>query len=359
MLATQPHQNFDLTESNPSATSPPSPPPTTAAPPHQLPLALLQSAAHRPQASFLRTLLSAEKHPSVRAAQQRILIALIGRLPIEHLEHPATVQLLLAGLCRQPSAAGANRVTKALMQRLLPTACVHRLLSAEFLRGRSARFTENALRMVLFALMTFPSTYFDCRACARSAVRSAAASARRVRRAALDVLAVLAQLSSAPAVLEAVRAALLERTMEAAGADGQAAAADVDVADVERRGQRELRLSAAIKARLSRRQLPLVGADGSVQYALRMSPLLATRAAAAAAAQQQQDGTHPRQLPQPAVAAPYLFGADVEWILAGGDGDGNDNGLTKPVSPTANAIKREKPVTGSRRFGDTRVVNHE
>ena len=62
-------------------------------------------------------------------------------------------------------------------------------------------------------------------------------------------------------------------------------------------------LSAAVKARLSRKQLPIVGSDDSIQYALR--------------------------IPSPKANIPsYLFGADVEWIIAG-SGSVSPNSLKK------------------------------
>lgn len=51
-------------------------------------------------------------------------------------------------------------------------------------------------------------------------------------------------------------------------------------------------LNAAVKARLSRKQLPIVGNDGSVQYSLRIPS------------------------PQSKLSS-HLFGADIEWIIAG------------------------------------------
>lgn len=262
-------------------------------------------------ASFLRTLLSAEKHPAVIAAKQRILVALLARCAVERLEQPAIVQQLVAGLCRQ-GGAGANRVGKALMQRLLPTAVVHRLLSAEFLAARSARFTENALRMVLFALMTFPSTYFDIRASAACAVRCVADRRRRVRRAALDVLAVLGQIGSAQMVVDVLRAEQ-QHGLQIGNDDGVDAMFSGGGIGGDEHGQQ--RLSAAIKARLSRRQLPFVSADGSVQYALRIP-------------------AHPpdeeQQMPSTTTNSSSDFGADVEWIIAG----------IGSVSPTS--LKRRK-----------------
>lgn len=86
--------------------------------------------------SFLRMLLSSEKHSDVAADKRRIVTNLITRLPLDTLER-RTTQIII-GLCRH-GGAGSNRVAKTLMQRLLPTVVVHRLLSDEFLQARSTR----------------------------------------------------------------------------------------------------------------------------------------------------------------------------------------------------------------------------
>lgn len=86
--------------------------------------------------SLLRTLLSSEKHPDVIEDKRRILINLISRLPLDNLEDRATQ--ILVGLCRQ-GGSGSNRVAKALMQRLPPTAVVIKLISDDFLKSHSSR----------------------------------------------------------------------------------------------------------------------------------------------------------------------------------------------------------------------------
>lgn len=86
--------------------------------------------------SLLRTLLSSEKHPDVVEDKRRILINLISRLPLDNLEDRATQ--ILIGLCRQ-GGAGSNRVAKALMQRLPPTAVVIKLISDDFLKSHSSK----------------------------------------------------------------------------------------------------------------------------------------------------------------------------------------------------------------------------
>lgn len=121
--------------------------------------------------------------------------------------------------------------------------------------------------MVLYALMTFPSTYFDIPTCVKKSAEAANDQKKRVRQAALDVLAVLGQISTPKTVLE-------------------------EVTETLRHEKEAHRLIAAIKARLSRKQLPSVTPEGSVHYALRIPT-------------------------PPQVISSYFFGADIDWITAG------------------------------------------
>lgn len=136
--------------------------------------------------------------------------------------------------------------------------------------------------MVLYSLMTFPSTHFDISTCVNRTTQAANDKKKRVRQAALDVLAVLGQISSPKSVLEEVIYALKNETDT-------------------------VRLVAAIKARLSRKQLPTVTADGGVQYALRIPT-------------------------PPTINNNHFFGADVDWITAG----------IGSVSPTAIKKRSQK-----------------
>lgn len=88
---------------------------------------------------LFRTLLSSEKHPDVIEDKRRIIINLISRLPLENLEKRAT-QIVL-GLCRQ-GGSSSNRVAKALMQRLPPSAVLMKLISDDFLKARSSRVSN-------------------------------------------------------------------------------------------------------------------------------------------------------------------------------------------------------------------------
>lgn len=231
--------------------------------------------------SLLRTLLSSEKHCEVSDDKKRILINIISRLPLETVE--SRTNQILVGLCRQ-GGPNSNQIARALMQRMPAAAVVSRLLSEDFLHARSSRvrlkkflltlnvdippksrqFRENALQIVLYALMTFPSTYFDVTSCVARTVQTAMDKKKRIRQAALDVLAVLGQISSPKVVIEVAKKVTANRL------DGD-------------------KLCAAIKARLSRKQLPMIRNDDSVQYGLRLP------------------GSHNFS----------VFGADVEWITNG------------------------------------------
>ncbi|KFB39730.1 hypothetical protein ZHAS_00007422 [Anopheles sinensis] len=228
--------------------------------------------------SLLRTLLSSERNIDVIDDKVRMLVNLVSRLPLENLED--RVAQIMTGLCRQ-GGPGSNTVAKALMQRLPTAAIVQRLLSDDFLHAKSSKFRENALQMVLFALMTFPSTYFDIKTLISRATEAALDRKKRVRHAALDVLAVLGQISSPKLVLDVVCTAVGTRP------EGN-------------------HLITAVKARLARKQLPFIGPDGSVEYAVKV--------------------------PSSRSSSVIMFGADVDWIEAG----------SGSASPTFNRPGRHK-----------------
>uniref|UniRef100_A0A182W7V3 TOG domain-containing protein n=1 Tax=Anopheles minimus TaxID=112268 RepID=A0A182W7V3_9DIPT len=228
--------------------------------------------------SLLRTLLSSERNLDVIDDKVRMLVNLVSRLPLENLED--RVGQIMTGLCRQ-GGPGSNNVAKALMQRLPTAAIVQRLLSDDFLHAKSSKFRENALQTVLFALMTFPSTYFDIKTLISRATEAALDRKKRVRHAALDVLAVLGQISSPKLVLDVVCAAVGTRP------EGN-------------------HLITAVKARLARKQLPFIGPDGSVEYAIKV--------------------------PSNRSSNVIMFGADVDWIEAG----------SGSASPTFNRPGRNK-----------------
>lgn len=214
--------------------------------------------------TLLRTFLTSERHPDVLEDQRRVLSNLISRLPLENLEDRITQ--IVTGLCRQ-GGSGSNLVAKTLMQRLPTAAIVLKLLSDEFLQVRSSKFRENAMQMVIYALLTFPSTYFDVANCVERTAKAALDRKKRVRQAALDVLAVLGQISSPKVVIDVVS----------------------QVAEFRKDG---IQLLAAVKARLARKQLPLIVGDGEVQYALKI-PTASN------------------------VGSVVMFGSDIEYICSG------------------------------------------
>lgn len=122
--------------------------------------------------------------------------------------------------------------------------------------------------------------------CVGRTVHAAMDRKRRVRQAALDVLAVLGQISSPRSVLDIVHENITNRE------DGE-------------------RLLSAVKARLARKQLPIISPNGDVQYALR--------------------------IPSPdSSTVMYLFGADIEWINAG-------SGYVSPLSLKRRSTRLERP----------------
>ncbi|KAK3929917.1 TOG array regulator of axonemal microtubules protein 2 [Frankliniella fusca] len=131
---------------------------------------------------------------------------------------------------------------------------------------------ECALLLLMYAAMTFPSVELDGRwgrVCARVAL-AARDPRRRVRQAALDALAVLAQFMTAQQMSTALR--------HAASKQATPMATDAYLA--------------AVQARLARRQLPTVAPNGLILYAL--------------------------QLPANGYRSPqHPSGPDVDWIMAG------------------------------------------
>lgn len=252
--------------------------------------------------TLLRSLLTAERHPDVMEDQRRFLSNLISRLPLENLEDRVTQ--IVTGLCRQ-GGAGANLVAKNLMQRLPTAAIVLKLLSDEFLQARSSKFRENSLQMVIFALLTFPSTYFDVANCVERTAKAALDRKKRVRQAALDVLAILGQISSAKTVIEVVSA----------------------LAEYRKDG---IQLLAAVKARLARKQLPLVASDGEVQYALKI-PTSSN------------------------VGSVIMFGSDIEWICSGSGSVSPTSLKNRSFRVQPNGIHGQE--SSGRAFEDRRLVH--
>jgi len=125
--------------------------------------------------------------------------------------------------------------------------------------------------MSIYALTTFPGTCFDINILTVQVTYAALNRKRRVRQAALEVLAVLADISSVDQVLQIVEEI-------AAGVESGPA------------------LLMAVKTRLSRPQLPIITPDGAVIYIFNKTEI--------------------------------CFGADVEWITQG-EGSASPNSIRR------------------------------
>ena len=167
------------------------------------------------------------------------------------------------------------KVLMQLMQILSPKAVLS-VLTAN-LQHRNSRVREETVNVFIAALLTFPSSDFSLPDLTNSIAPALVDSKRRVRQAALEAFAVIAQ-AMGPGRIQPIIAAVdaVELTM---GGDG---------------------VMGAITARLARRQLPRLNRDGLVEYAVPMPSSGIIRG---------QSNT-PR-------------GADIDWILAGTAGTGS------------------------------------
>ncbi|XP_066600405.1 TOG array regulator of axonemal microtubules protein 1 isoform X2 [Prorops nasuta] len=210
--------------------------------------------------SLLHTVLGGERSCRVAAAGLTVAKVAVAGVTTEALEK--RLPQLAWGLARQggPNAAQLARIA---MLRLRPTLLLEQLLQPQCIAARNAKTRENALLLLIFSLVTFPSTEFKVDTVAVKVATMVADRRRRVRQAALDTLAVLAQIYDTEDVLRAGQEATKGRH------DAQA-------------------IMSAIRARLSRKSLPLVSADGLVVYGLQISP-----------------------------SVQIVTGPDVDWIVAG------------------------------------------
>lgn len=174
------------------------------------------------------------------------------------------------------------KVLMNLMHVLSPGPVLEVLTSS--LQHKNSRVREEAVNVVIAALLTFPSSDFDLPELTRAIAPSLVDSKRRVRQAALEAFAVISQ-AMGPGRLQPVVSAVdnVELTM---GGEG---------------------VMAAIQARLARRQLPRMNSDGLVEYAVPCPSSGTTRG----------KSTTPR-------------GADVEWVLAGTTGNDPSSARSTP-----------------------------
>ncbi|XP_070154271.1 TOG array regulator of axonemal microtubules protein 1 isoform X5 [Polyergus mexicanus] len=222
--------------------------------------------------SLLHAVLGGERSCRVAAAGFAVAKIVVAGVSEDALRK--RLPQLAWGLARQGGPAAAQ-LTRIAMLRLKPSLLLEQFLQSHCLSARNAKTRENALQLLIFSLVTFPSTEFKLETVANRVAAMVADRRRRVRQAALDALAVLGQIYDSEKVLEAGRRA----------ADGHA--------DAEA-------MLAAVRARLARKSLPLVSADGLVVYGLQISSTVQ-----------------------------IATGPDVDWIVAGSGSVSPGTGRTR------------------------------
>ncbi|XP_076303071.1 uncharacterized protein LOC143221512 isoform X2 [Lasioglossum baleicum] len=210
--------------------------------------------------SLLHTVLGCERSCRVAAAGLAVAKVVVAGVSEEALKK--RLPQLAWGLARQGGPCAAQ-LARLAMLRLRPALLLEELLQPRCLNARNAKIRENTLQLLIFSLVTFPSTEFKVDMVANKVAKMVRDRRRRVRQAALDTLAVLAQIYESEEVLAAGKRA------SEAHHDGEA-------------------MMSAIRARLARKSLPLVSADGLVMYGLQISPTVQ-----------------------------IATGPDVDWIVAG------------------------------------------
>ncbi|XP_032682196.1 uncharacterized protein LOC116849305 isoform X2 [Odontomachus brunneus] len=222
--------------------------------------------------SLLHAVLGGERSCRVAAAGLTVAKVVVAGVSEDALKKK--LPQLAWGLARQGGPAAAQ-LARIAMIRLKPSLFLEQMLQPHCLSARNAKTRENALQLLIFSLVTFPSTEFKLETVANRVAMMVADRRRRVRQAALDTLAVLAQIYDPEEVLQAGRRA----------GDGSP--------DAEA-------MLAAIRARLARKSLPLVSADGLVVYGLQISPTVQ-----------------------------IATGPDVDWIVAGSGSVSPGTGRTR------------------------------
>eukprot|EP00118_Oscarella_pearsei_P003802 m.15805 g.15805 ORF g.15805 m.15805 type:complete len:1854 (+) comp26567_c0_seq2:408-5969(+) len=168
------------------------------------------------------------------------------------------------------------KVFTRLMQAMTPKPILDALAPA--LKHRNSKVREEALNIIIAALLTYPSYEFDLPAVVESTALSLIDNKQRVRQAGLELFSVLASTLGSGNLTPLVAAvARAERTF-----------------DTREEGQ-EAGVMAAVQARLARRQLPRISADGLVEHS---NPVPISSATSVASHR------------------PSVSGPDIDWILA-------------------------------------------
>ncbi|XP_051165432.1 uncharacterized protein LOC127284162 isoform X2 [Leptopilina boulardi] len=235
--------------------------------------------------SLLHAVLGGERSCRVAAAGLDVARVVLTGVSEDALKR--RLSLIAWGLARQggPNAAQLARIA---MLRLRPALFLEQLMQPQCIGARNAKTRENTLQLLIFSLVTFPSTEFNVKTLTNKVVNMVGDRRRRVRQAALDTLAVLAQIYETEDILQVAKEVVKDR-------------------------HDRLAIIAAIRARLARKSLPMVSADGLVVYGLQISP-----------------------------TAQITTGADVDWIVAGSGSVSPGTGRTRGQIIATSKVENER-----------------
>lgn len=234
---------------------------------------------------FLTNLLD-DSHFKIPTVTLEILGLLVQRLG------PSVQPHLRATVAALSKRMGDNKIVlrqaimKAMMQ-LMQSLSPKGVLAVTFdnLAHRNSRVRQETLNICIASLLTFPSYDFDLGEVCQRIAHTLVDPKRQVRQAALECFASLAQ-AMGPGKLQPLVSAVDSVELSCEG-DG---------------------VMAAVQARLARRQLPKLNADGLVDYAV-VIPAAASSARGNASATPQ--------------------GADLDWILSASGGSGSSARSTR------------------------------
>ncbi|XP_064623563.1 TOG array regulator of axonemal microtubules protein 1-like isoform X2 [Lineus longissimus] len=266
--------------------------------------------------SFLNNLLD-DSNFKITTVTLEILALLVSKLNLgvkPHLRHMITVLTKRMGDNKIVVRQAIMKVVMQLMQILSPSPVL--TVICENLSHRNSRVRQEAVNIVIASLLTFPSVDFDLADLCMTVAPALVDAKRQVRQAALECFAVLAQAMGAGKLAPLIQA--VDSVELSVGGDG---------------------VMAAVQARLARRQLPRLNADGLVDYATPTPSSATTRGAS--------------NVPQ---------GADTEWILLASGGTGSARSMrsetieleqvTNSARSTPGGLSHEAPGKGPspRRF---------
>ncbi|RXG60570.1 hypothetical protein Avbf_11390 [Armadillidium vulgare] len=175
----------------------------------------------------------------------RVIAVLLTRLTVEEINYylRSIIHSSTLLFCdeRFVVRSEANKTLNGIWQKASPRKVS--VLLSEMFKHKSSKVRESSINLITSALLTFPRTSFDFAILSRDVIPKLADPRRRVRQAAMECVATLAQvLGSQNTKILMSEIMDLEETEAGSG------------------------VTCAVKARLSRRKLPRLTADGLLEY---------------------------------------------------------------------------------------------